>query len=148
MGKGCQVRQNEINRRIYCVLRRRYCLLAQSTNGVCRPSCHRLGDCNRIPRNTALGTGSVKSAEIKPAWQTEWEKTVEAAKKEGQVNDYITGWGAVLNAGKFQKRYPEIRVVGVRGQKNQIVQRVLAERRAGKYFADVVSAGLRANYSL
>jgi len=97
---------------------------------------------------TILGTGSVESADIKPAWQTEWEKTMEAAKKEGQVNLYITGYGAVLNAGVFQKRYPEIRVVGVRGQRNQIVQRVLAERRAGKYFADVVSAGLRTNYSL
>jgi len=93
-------------------------------------------------------TGSVRSAEINPAWQTKWEKTVEAAKKEGQVTVYITGWGAVLNAGEFQKRYPEIRVVGVHGQGRQISQRVLAERRAGKYLADVVSAGLQTNYSL
>ena len=95
---------------------------------------------------TILGTGSVRSAEVNPAGQMEWEKTVEAAKKEGQVNVYITGWGAVLNAGEFQKRYPEIRVVGVHGQGRQISQRVLAERRAGKYLPDVVSAGLQTNY--
>jgi hypothetical protein len=32
---------------------------------------------------TILGTGSVKSAEIQPAWQMEWEKTVEEARTRG-----------------------------------------------------------------
>lgn len=46
------------------------------------------------------------AAESNAGLQVEWEKTVAAAKKEGQVNVYITGWGAVLSAGEFQKRYP------------------------------------------
>lgn len=39
------------------------------------------------------------AAESNAGLQVEWEKTVAAAKKEGQVNVYITGWGAVLSAG-------------------------------------------------
>jgi len=31
-------------------------------------------------------------AQAKPAWQVEWEKTIEAAKKEGQVAVYISGY--------------------------------------------------------
>ena len=34
---------------------------------------------------TLLGTGSLRSAEIKPDWQMEWKKTVEAAKKKARL---------------------------------------------------------------
>ena len=50
--------------------------------------------------------GLVTAAETKPGWQVEWEKTVEAATKEGQVTVYIGGWVAVIDAGVFQKAYP------------------------------------------
>jgi len=36
------------------------------------------------------------AAEVKPAWQEEWEKVLAAAKKEGQVTVYISGYEAVL----------------------------------------------------
>jgi ABC-type Fe3+ transport system substrate-binding protein len=88
--------------------------------------------------NAALG------AEAKPAWQQEWEKTVEAAKKEGQVAIYISGYEAVLP--DFEKEFPEIKVSIVFGRGNQLGQRLLAERRAEKYLADVVSAGANPNY--
>ena len=53
-------------------------------------------------------------------WKKEWEKTIEAAKKEGQVNVYIGGWEAVLESGAFQKAYPEIKVTWVGGRAGEI----------------------------
>jgi iron(III) transport system substrate-binding protein len=81
----------------------------------------------------------VQGAESRPAWQLEWEKTLETARKEGQVTIYISGYEEVLPA--FQKEYPEIKVIAVTGRGSQISQRLLAERRAEKYLADVVSSG-------
>ena len=83
---------------------------------------------------------SVQGAGTKSTRQVQWEETVAAAKKEGRVNIYIY-WGAVLDTGVFQKAYPEIKVVGVTGRGSQLTQRILAERRAGKYLADIYSAG-------
>jgi iron(III) transport system substrate-binding protein len=77
-------------------------------------------------------------------WQKEWEKTLEAAKKEGQLTIYISGYEAVLP--DFEKEYPEIKVTAVTGRGNQLGQRLLAERRAEKYIADVVSSGANPNY--
>ena len=58
----------------------------------------------------ALGFGppSVHPAESKPAWQIEWEKVLAAAKKEGQVAVYISGYEEVLP--EFQKEYPDIKL--------------------------------------
>lgn len=76
------------------------------------------------------------------SWQAEWERVLEAAKQEAQVNVYIKiGYDGVFPA--FKKRFPAIRVVGVTGQVLDVGQRILAERRAGKYLADVVSLGIR-----
>ena len=36
------------------------------------------------------------AAQANPTWQQEWEKTLEAARKEGQVTVYISGYEAVL----------------------------------------------------
>src|SRR5215475_4853713 len=80
-----------------------------------------------------------QGAEPKSAWQEEWEKTLEAARKEGQVTVYISGYEEVLP--EFQKEYPEIKVVPTTGRGSQIGQKLLAERRAEKYLADVVNAG-------
>src|SRR5262244_1091122 len=80
-----------------------------------------------------------QGAESKPAWQEEWEKTREAARKEGQVTVYISGYEEILP--EFQKEYPEIKVVPTTGRGSQIGQKLLAERRAEKYLADVVNAG-------
>ena len=53
------------------------------------------------------------AAEVKPAWQAEWEKILAAAKKEGQVTVYISGYEEVLP--EFEKEYPEIKAdFGVR----------------------------------
>src|SRR5438445_11936854 len=81
-------------------------------------------------------------------WKKEWEKTIEAAKKEGQVNVYIGGWEAVVESGAFQKAYPEIKVTWVGGRAGETAKRILAERRAGKFLADVSSEGITSNYQL
>ncbi|HEU4341392.1 MAG TPA: extracellular solute-binding protein [Candidatus Binatia bacterium] len=77
-------------------------------------------------------------------WQKEWGRTLEAAKKEGQVTVYISGYEAVLP--DFEKEFPDIKLVAVTGRGNQLGQRLLSERRAEKYIADVVSAGANPNY--
>ena len=78
-------------------------------------------------------------AQAKPAWQVEWEKTIEAAKKEGQVAVYISGYEEILP--EFQKEFPDIKVLPTTGRGSQVGQKLLAERRAEKYLADVVNAG-------
>ncbi len=85
------------------------------------------------------GAGTSSASEV-------WEKTVAAGKKEGRVNVYIGGWGAVLDAGVFQKRYPEIKLLGVTGRGGVVARRILTERRAGKYIADVSIEGFNSNY--
>lgn len=85
-------------------------------------------------------------ADAQPAsWKAEWEKTLAAARQERQVNIYITTWGPVLASGLFEKSYPGIKLVIIEGPSPQISQRVLAERRAEKYLADVSSGGLNPN---
>lgn len=85
--------------------------------------------------------------QAKPDWQAEWERTVQAAKKEGRVHLYVFGGQSSLpiEAGVFQKRFPEIKVVMVSGDP---VPRILAERRAGKYLADVAIGGATTPYNL
>jgi ABC-type glycerol-3-phosphate transport system substrate-binding protein len=69
----------------------------------------------------------------------EWERTVKAAEQEGQVTVYKLATDAEFLA--FQKRYPKIKLNLVTGSGSQILQRIMAERRAGKYLADVVRTG-------
>lgn len=84
---------------------------------------------------TAWAWGQEKTKEM------EWSQSLEAAKKEAQVNVYVGDWAAVLSEGGFQKNYPNIKVVGVDLGPTQAAQRILSERRAGKYLVDVVFAG-------
>ena len=86
----------------------------------------------------------IAAAQPKPAWQQEWDRTLEAAKKEGQVAVYISGYEAVLP--HFEKEFPQIKVVAVTGRGNQLGQRLLTERRADKHLADIVSSGANPNY--
>ncbi|HEY2990380.1 MAG TPA: extracellular solute-binding protein [Candidatus Binatia bacterium] len=90
---------------------------------------------------------SSAEAASSPNWQADWEKTVESAKKEGQVAVYIkVGYDGVFPA--FQKKYPAIKVVSVAGQAADITNRLVAERRAEKYLADVFSFGVRSALTL
>lgn len=82
---------------------------------------------------------SYAQAQPKSGWQPEWEKTVAAAKKEGKVVVLGPPGAAdrrVLTEG-FQKSFPGIDVEYTGASGFQVVPRLQAERRAGKYLADV-----------
>jgi len=89
------------------------------------------------------------AAEGGTAWQDQWEKTVRAAEQEGQLVLYsLSEVGeAIANSG-FQKKFPKIKVsvVGARGGEH--VSRIMAERRAGKFLADVGNLGNTSPYTL
>ncbi len=76
---------------------------------------------------------------------SQWEATVEAAKKEGKVNIYLYRYGKVLDV--FRNDYPEIRPYLLTGTGAQITTKILTERRAGRYLADVVGLG-SSNYRI
>src|ERR1700730_17048462 len=78
-------------------------------------------------------------------WKKEWEKTLAAAKKEGQVTVYIYRYEALLQ--DFKRDYPGIHVVSVTGRGNEMTARLMAERRAGKYIGDVYSGGTNSLYN-
>lgn len=80
-------------------------------------------------------------------WRPEWEKTIAAAKKEGQVTIYGNNVHEEVFRG-FQKRYPEIKVVFVGGLGSQLGSRILSERRAGRYLTDLYVAGVDTPYTL
>jgi pheromone shutdown protein TraB len=48
----------------------------------------------------------------------------------------------------FQKRFPRVKVVLVSGRSGQLVTRLMAERRAGKFIADVAKLGTGSASSL
>jgi ABC-type Fe3+ transport system substrate-binding protein len=82
---------------------------------------------------------NAQAAEAKSAQQSEWEKVLAAAKKEGQVTVYISGYEEVLP--DFEKEHPDIKLVSVTGRGSQLAQRMIAERRGDKFLADVFSSG-------
>lgn len=88
-----------------------------------------------------LASGFLSAAEPKPQLQMEWEKTVAAARREGQLTAYFQGDMSYVP--EFQKRYPEIKVLeyGAGGGGAQVGPRLLMERRAGKYTLDLYVGG-------
>jgi len=96
----------------------------------------------------ALAT-SGQAAEGKPALQAEWEKTLQAAKQEGEVVLYTARDYDVLFSQHFNKRYPEIKVSAViTANTTGVSQRIIDERRAEKYYWDVYNAGASTGYSM
>jgi iron(III) transport system substrate-binding protein len=94
-----------------------------------------------------VAAGSSYAAESRPPWQQEWEKTVQAAKAEGQVTVYIhSTYGPVLNSGAFERTFPGIKLTVVSGVENDLERRFSAERRAGKNLADVFMVGVLRSY--
>jgi len=92
-----------------------------------------------LPILLMLAASQVRSAETPAVPDSEWERTVKAAEQEGQVNVYKIASDSEWQA--FQKKYPKIKVNLVHASAAQHLQRIMAERRAGKYLADVVRLG-------
>jgi len=74
---------------------------------------------------------------VQADWKADWEKTLAAARKEGKVRVYGPPGTQYINAIEtFKKVYPNIKMVYVPGGGSQHLNRLGAERRAGKYIAD------------
>jgi iron(III) transport system substrate-binding protein len=71
----------------------------------------------------------------------EWEKVLRAGKQEGRVVLYtFPGQEQVFQ--EFQKKFPDIKPVEVSVRGSERVTRILSERRAGKYLADILIGGV------
>ena len=81
------------------------------------------------------------------AWKGEWDKTLEAAKKEGQLTIYGSADFEALY-GEFNKKYPEIKITGVFNRGADVAKRLMAERRADKYLADIYVNGMTTGYNV
>jgi iron(III) transport system substrate-binding protein len=88
-------------------------------------------------------SANARGAESRQPWQQEWERILAAAKREGEVrlwgDQEITHPDIVA---AFSRAYPYIKVVTVSGRVGDLMPRIIAERRAGKYLADLYSGGL------
>jgi len=73
----------------------------------------------------------------------DWDQIVAAAKKEGEVLVYGPPGKKRRKAlvEEFQKDYPDIKVKFVAGSARKQAPRLIAERKAGKYRADVLIGG-------
>jgi iron(III) transport system substrate-binding protein len=91
----------------------------------------------------------VLAGEVAALWQDEWEKTVRAAEQEGQVVLYSLSevGDAFVNSG-FQKKFPKIKISVVTARGVELVPRIMAERRADKFLADVGNLGNTSPYTL
>ncbi len=81
-------------------------------------------------------------------WSKEWEKTLQAARKEGQVSIYSTDGLDLIFREALQRKHPKIKVTTVIGRGFELGQRVMSERRAGKYIPDVLVQGSTTPVSL
>ncbi len=83
-----------------------------------------------------------KSVVANPAWEADWKKTLEAAKKEGKVYIYTVvsseTRGALTNA--FTPKYG-IQLAFITGRGDDLVAKLTAERRANIYMADFFIGG-------
>jgi len=92
--------------------------------------------------------GLLMVQEARAGSPTDWEQTVKAAEKEGQVSVYTSGYVPLIDAGYFQRAFPKIKVVSVSGEGSQLAPRIASERRAGKYLVDVYSGGGNSIYQV
>ena len=75
-------------------------------------------------------------------WKKQWEATVDAGKQEGEVVIYGPHNPVYQQVWSiFQKSYPEIKFSFVPGKGSDHAQRIVAERRAGKFLADLIMGG-------
>ncbi len=76
------------------------------------------------------------------SWEAEWNRDVEAAKKEGRVQIYSTPSGDIIRtiANAFEKKYG-IKVEWIVGRGEELAQRMQVEKVAGIKAVDVIISG-------
>jgi iron(III) transport system substrate-binding protein len=80
---------------------------------------------------------------VKPSrdWEKEWEATIRAAKKDGKLV-FHSGNSVEPYFREFEKKFPEIKATRMLTQGGSAAhERLIAERRAGVYVADIVHLG-------
>jgi len=89
-----------------------------------------------------LFVASLSHAAELPKWQAEWQRVLDAAKREGQLSLYggqeITHPDIIA---AFNKEFPFIKVTAASGRASDMLARIVAERRADKYLADLIASG-------
>ena len=100
-----------------------------------------------VPFYSFLLLSLVTTQAIRPAmtaersgWQAHWDSAVAGAKKEGA----LSLWGDMEIThpdivAAFTKEFPFIKPITVSGRVGDLTMRILTERRAGKYLADLYS---------
>ena len=84
----------------------------------------------------------VGNSQAQSDWKKEWKRTLKAAEEEGTVTAYVAA-GNWKFLDEFQKAYPKIKLKKIEAPRgNILLHRVMAERRAGKYLADVYITGI------
>jgi len=80
--------------------------------------------------------------DVKPDWQSEWNKTIELAKKEGKVVVSIPASNELRSAieKSFEKRYG-VDVEPVVGRASALVRRMIDESKAGVRYMDLHMGG-------
>ena len=89
------------------------------------------------------------AGEVRAPWEDEWDRTVKAAEQEGQVVLYsLSEIGDAIANTSFQKKFPKIKISVVTARGGEHVSRLMAERRAGKFLADIGNLGNTSPYTL
>lgn len=89
-----------------------------------------------------------EAASAKAAWEVDWEKTLQAARKEEKVIVAATNIGLSFKEASpiIKKKFGiNIEIVARRG--GEIMTSLLAERNAGLYMADILISGTNTFYS-
>lgn len=88
------------------------------------------------------GPFGIHAQTVKPAWQSEWDRTIELAKKEGKVVVSLPASNALRAAieTSFEKRYG-IDVEPVVGRASTVVRKMIDEARAGVRYMDLHMGG-------
>lgn len=85
---------------------------------------------------------SVHLAQAQSEWKREWEKSLAAAEKEGEVTIYGQARRGVAKAiESFSSTYPRIKLNFTGGSGSDLAKKIMAEKRAGKHLVDIAVGG-------
>lgn len=96
---------------------------------------------SKTPESNTYGPPGIPEGP-RPAWEIQWERDLDTAHKEGKVLVYSTAPGVIKSAiaPAFKKRFG-ITVEDVTGRGAEVSTKLISERRAGLYIADVYIGG-------
>jgi ABC-type Fe3+ transport system substrate-binding protein len=77
------------------------------------------------------------AVEAKTTREKEWNEAIDASTKDGELTVYHTRGPFEKLFADFNKRYPGIKITSISGRGGDLISRIMAERRAGKFLADI-----------